>query len=228
MNLFIYYVRQNQYVRASAITIVSGSIATAVLSIPPFAAPLTIFCMMALYGAASIVGYTRGKNPCKLHKIDSGKLIYVNAGRKRHPLLLWGVDAPEKEQAGHEATTAWLKDFIAGKNLTFTDVEAIKYFEGIQKPKFAENTSRLYANGLDVALEGLRTGHLFLTSDYRTEEMYVQAFGRAESLEKGIHRLHEVRPHIFRSKNLAATAVKNQRVFEAAGDAPTWIRPEER
>lgn len=226
--MIIYHIRQNQYLRASAISIVSGCVVAAVTDIQQFAMPLFIFAMSVIYGATSIVGYTRGKNPCKLNKLDSGKLIYVNAGRKRQPVLLWGVDAPEKEQRGHAATMSWLADYLAGKNLTFTDVESISYFAGIQKPKYADNTSRLYANGLDVALEGLRTGHLFLTQDYPTEPMYVDAFGKAESMQKGIHRLNEVKPHTYRAKNLAAKAVDDYRVYEASDDAASWIKPGER
>jgi endonuclease YncB( thermonuclease family) len=76
----------------------------------------------------------------------------------------------------------------------------IEYKNGVPASRYDKYTSVLYASGQDVALEGLRTGHLYITNAYRTNQMYRDAANRAESQNIGIHKFKEVHPEIIRGK----------------------------
>jgi len=167
----------NPYLRALSISAsVSGALVLAVKFTGQNGAITVLALQVLLYMMISSYRSREGKHRCILIEIESGKLIYIDIKSKKTPLVIFGVDAPEKDQKGHELTLKWLTDFLQSKYLSFENVENIDYYKGIQRPRFSENTSILYANGEDVALAGLKSGHLFISNRSKTPKIYQFAY----------------------------------------------------
>ena len=61
----------------------------------------------------------------KARYIVDGDTLYINGHKPA--IRLWGVDAPEKNESGHNAATATLKKLAQGKKLTCRKIAIDRY-----------------------------------------------------------------------------------------------------
>ncbi len=214
----------NPHIRALSIASSATGALVLVVDFTGQAGSISILLIQVLlYMVAANYRVRKGKYPCFLLEITSGNIIYIDIKGKKTPLVLFGVDVPEKHQKGHEITKKWLTDFLQSKSLSFTNSDDICYYKGIQRPRFSENTSTLYANGQDVALAGLQSGHLFISSRYKTPKIYQFAHTEAEANNLGIHALNEARPDQGRNKAPIKKNIHDKKRINKRGGDASWI-----
>ena len=188
---------------------------------------ITLLAVQAIiFMTASVYRTNQGKHSCILDRIESGKLIYILQKGNKTPLLIYGIEAPAKEQAGSTITQKWLRDFLKSKHLTFSNVDDIEHYKGVQPSRFSGSSSYLYADGEDVALAGLRLGYFLINKRYKTPKIYQFSHTKAEAKRLGIHALNEQDPEQHRLKQLKQLSKKQSPhaipVKKRQGET-TWI-----
>jgi len=90
----------------------------------------------------------------KTRYIVDGDTLYIRGHKPA--IRLWGVDAPEKNESGHNAATATLKRLAQGKKLTCRKITIDKY---------GRTVARCFlSNGKEVNAEMIASG---TASEYR-------------------------------------------------------------
>lgn len=176
--------------------------------------------MTTAYMVTSLFVRTEGKHPCKLHNIQSGRQITITAGGKQVPIYIYGIDAPEPDQKGFEKTKTWLTKALSQKNLTVEDVEP-DYFPNSPLLKGGK-PAKIFADGKDIALQGLQAGAFFIAAEYKVPEHYKTAEAKAEQKSKGIHATLDTKPNIFRANRKAQKAAAKQRLMDTGEGAEAW------
>ena len=218
------YLPINPSYRALAISASIGSVLALSTDISSREGCIALLLSQAItFMTASVYRTHQGKHSCRLESIESGKLIMIRQKDNKTPLLIFGIDAPAKDQKGNPLTQAWLSDFLKSKHLTFTNVDHIEYYKGIKPARFSASSSRLYADGEDVALAGLRLGYFLVNKRYRTPKLYQFAHAEAEDKQLGIHALKEENPDQYRLKQRIKKKVINEKLIKNSEGTATWI-----
>lgn len=213
--------------RALAISASIGGTLALVSDINSQAGCITLFAVQTLvFMTASVYRSNKGKHSCVLDGIESGKLIYILQKGNKIPLLIYGIEAPAREQEGSKITQKWLSDFLKSKHLTFSNVDNIEHYKGVQPSRFSNSSSYLYADGEDVALVGLRLGYFLINKRYKTPKIYQFSHTEAEAKQLGIHALNEQDPEQYRLKQLKQASKKTMRTetsLKNAQGVATWV-----
>ena len=218
------YLPINPSYRALAISASIGSVLALTTDISSREGCIALLVSQAMtFMIASVYRTHQGKHSCRLESIESGKLIMIRQQDNKTPLLIFGIDTPAKDQKGNPLTQAWLSDFLKSKHLTFTHVDNIEHYTGIKPARFSANSSRLYADGEDVALAGLRLGYFLVNKRYRTPKLYQFAHAEAEDKQLGIHTLKEENPDQYRLKQRIKTKVSPEKFIKNSHGEATWI-----
>lgn len=84
----------------------------------------------------------------KARYIIDGDTLYINGHKPA--IRLWGVDAPEKNESGHNAATATLKKLAQGKKLTCRKIAIDRYGRTVARcflPNGQEINAAMIASG---------------------------------------------------------------------------------
>ena len=84
----------------------------------------------------------------KARYIVDGDTLYINGHKPA--IRLWGVDAPEKNESGHNAATATLKKLAQGKKLTCRKIETDRHGRTVARcflPNGQEINAAMIASG---------------------------------------------------------------------------------
>ncbi len=210
--------------RALAISTSIGSVLAWVSDVNSQAGCITLLAVQTIvFMSAAVYRSNKGKQSCLLARIESGKLIYILQKGNKTPLLIYGVEAPTKEQEGSKMTQKWLSDFLKSKHLTFTNVDDIEHYKGVQPSRFSNSSSYLYADGEDVALAGLRLGYLLINKRYKTPKIYQFSHIEAEAKQLGIHALNEQDPEQYRLKQQSKKSIRSEKSVNTPTGAARWV-----
>ena len=218
------YLPINPSYRALGISASIGSVLALTTDMSGQAACIALLASQAItFMVASVYRTHQGKHSCLLDHVESGKLIYIRLKGNKIPLLIYGIEAPAKSQKGNPLTQAWLTDFLKSKHLTFTNVDDIEHYKGIKPSRFSTSNRKLYADGEDVALAGLRLGYFLINKRYRTPKLYQFAHAESEEKRLGIHALNEENPYQHRLKRRINKKVNDEKLIKNSNGEVSWI-----
>lgn len=160
---------------------------------------IAVFCcgIAVFFGVAASWGREFGNFNAQLDRVIDGQTVQVLFNRKRLTLNLYGLDCPEKDQSYWHESKNQLANHLRGKDLTFRESEATP--EAGRKLKKKE-VHVLYANGQDVNLWMLASGHAWHTNEYKTNPEYENATTQAKYQPLGVYASGDEAPWLRRNK----------------------------
>ncbi len=130
------------------------------------------FLFVLLLCAAGFVVFAAGTLRGTALWIIDGDTILLRRGSRLTTVRLWGIDAPEKKQAGGKAATAFLVKLIGRKRVKII-------IEG--NGKYGRLIGKIYYKGKFINLEMVKAGHAWWHEKYSPE---ATKFKEAEKLAK--------------------------------------------
>ena len=150
-----------------------------------------LFILVLVFTAAVFAG----------NKIYTGKVIWLHdgdsfilkSGGKRLEVRLWGVDAPEKSQAGGREALYFMIKLLKNKDVRV---------ESLTKDPYGRIVAKVYLDDIFVNLKIIQSGHAWWYKRYAPEEKkFAQAEKEARKAGLGLWRESEpVNPETYRHR----------------------------
>ena len=123
--------------------------------------------------------------------IVDGDTILLRRGNTLTTVRLWGIDAPEKKQAGGKEATNFLIKLIGRKRIKVITEENGRYGRVIGK---------IYYKGIFINLEMVKAGHAWWHEKYSPNAIeFKQAEMTAKKQKLGLWKNHKaIKPEFFR------------------------------
>ena len=158
---------------------------------------------------AWLIRYLRRRHPfpltfeAKVDYVCDGDSIWVRCKYGRIKLRLAGMDAPESQQVGGEASTETLRQLVNGQRVRVVAVARDAYGRWV---------SKVYVDDQDIGLEMIRRGQAWAYRRYfklltrKEAQLYANAESRAKANQRGLWKEKVIEtPWHWRQRHLSLT-----------------------
>ncbi|MDD5698506.1 MAG: thermonuclease family protein [Victivallaceae bacterium] len=149
------------------------------------------FFFILLLGVAAFIGVAAETLCGTVLWVVDGDTVLLRRGNTLTTVRLWGIDAPEKKQAGGKEATNFLLKLIGRKRVKIITEENGRYGRVIGK---------IYYQGKFINLEMVKAGHAWWLEKYSPGAVeFKQAETAARKLKLGLWKNPQaIRPEFFR------------------------------